>query len=283
MNIGVRTRRLCMVLRRLREESGLTEDDVAKRLGVSRSTVSRVETGKRGLTSEDLASMLTLYGTARPLRKALLKLHAEVDKPGLIDRGELHVHEDLEKWIGFEQDADHIYNYQPLLVPGLMQTFPYARAVIAGADLSLNDQDIDDRVAARIARQALVHRVDSPRLEVVLHEAALHQRVGGEGVMRDQLGYLIESSFRPAVTLRVVPGHVGAHPGMNGPFVIMEYSGLPSLVLLENKVASLYLEEPDDIRAYKLAYEGLLAVALSPERSVDLISKVASGMGRSGP
>jgi transcriptional regulator with XRE-family HTH domain len=272
-----------MVLRRLREESGLTEGEVGARLGVSRSTVSRAETGKRGLSAEDLASMLTLYGTSRSLRKALLKLHVDADKPGLLDRGELHVHEDLEKWIGFEQDADHIYNYQPLLIPGLLQTFPYARAVIEGFGVPLPDEEIDDRVAARIARQTLLRQPNPPRLEVVLHEAALHQRVGGEEVMRDQLGFLIESSFRPAVTLRVIPRRVGAHPGMNGPFVIMEYAGLPSLVLLENKVASLYLEEPGDINAYKLAYEGLLAVALAPERSVDLISKVASGMERSGP
>lgn len=275
--IGVRTRRLCMVLRRLREESGLTAMEVAKRIGVSTSTVSRAESGKRAMSAEDLASMLTLYGANRPLRKAMLKLHAEADKPGLVDRGELHLHEDLEKWIGFEQDAVRIHNYQPLLIPGLLQTFPYARAVIAGVDLSLTEQDIDDRVATRIARQALLRQTDPPFLIVLLHEAALRHQVGGPEVMRDQLGYLIESSFRATVTIQVIPAGIDAHAGMDGPFVLMNYVGLPSLVHLENKVASLYLDEPDDVETYRLAFDSLLAVALSPERSVDLMSKIAAG------
>jgi transcriptional regulator with XRE-family HTH domain len=267
-----------MILRRLRTTSGLSGPDVARRIGMSPSTISRAESGKRGITREDLASILTVFGVERPVRNAIMKLHADSHTPDLLDRGDLRVHADLEKWIGFEQDATRIRNYEPLLIPGLLQTFPYARAVFEGSGFNLTGEEIDDRVAARIARQAVLRQPHRPKLDIVLHEAALRQRVGGSAVMREQLGYLIEMARREWVSIRIIPGDVGAHPGMNGPFVIMDYADLPSIVHLENKVASLYLDEPADVKAYTLVFSGLLAVAYSPDRSVEVIHKVASGM-----
>jgi transcriptional regulator with XRE-family HTH domain len=267
-----------MVLYRLRKQAGLTAEEAARQLGVSPSTITRGEKGERGVNRDDLAALLTMYRAPRALRNALLRLHAESHKPGLLDRHEFDVHEDLEKWIDFEQDAIRIINYQPLLIPGLLQTFPYARALFDSGDPRLTEEEKDERVTARIARQAWLRGPGRAELEIVLHEAALHQRVGSAKVMRDQLGYLVEVSFRAAVSIRVIPHDVGAHPGMDGPFVIMDYRDMPSLVHLENKVASLYLEEESDANAYRLAYEGLLTVAHPPERSVDLISKIAAGM-----
>ena len=252
--------------------------EVANRIGVSPSTISRVESGKRGISRDDLASMLTVYGASRSVRAAIMELHEEAQKPGFLDRGQLQVHEDLEKWIGFEQDATVLYNYEPLLVPGLLQTFPYAKAVISNYGVPLSEQEVDDRVAARIARQALLRQSRPPRLEVVIHEAALHQRVGGPEVMREQIGYLVESAFRRAITIRLIPRDVGAHPGMDGPFVVMDYARLPSIVHLENKVASLYLDAPTDVEAYKLAWNGLLSVAHAPDRSADVMSQIVAGL-----
>jgi transcriptional regulator with XRE-family HTH domain len=276
--MSARERRLAMVLRRLRKQAGLTACEVAGQLGVSTTMVSRGETGQRGIQRDDLIALLTIYRAPKELRTAMVKLHDDLRKPDLLDRGELNVHEDLRKWIDFEQDAVRICNYQPLLIPGLLQTFAYARAVIEGFGIPLPDDEIDDRVNARIARQKLLRGPDRPQLDVVLHEAALHQRVGGVEVMREQLDYLLELAQRPSVDLRVVAAIAGAHPGMNGPFVIMEYHELPSLVHLENKVASLYLEEPADVQAYRLAFKGLLAVALTREQSVALIRRTAAGM-----
>lgn len=276
--IGVRNRRLCLVLRRLRTKSGLSGTEVAQRIGVSPSLISRAESGKRGISRDDLSALLTVYNVERPLRNALMNLHTHATNPELLDRGELNVHEDLELWIGFEQDATVIHNYEPLLIPGLLQTFPYARAVIAGSDPSLCEQAVDDRVNVRIARQAVLRGQRPPQLEVVVHEAALRQRVGGVDVMRDQLGFLLETSYRPGIKVRVIPADVGAYPGMPGPFVVMDYAELPSLIHLENMVASLYLEDESDVRTYKLAFNGMLAAALSADRSADLISKVAASM-----
>lgn len=271
-------RRLIRALRQLRKDAGLNTVDAAKELGVSTSMISRIESGHRGLRRDDLVGLMVIYRVDRKLRKALLDLYEKADEPGLVDRGELHMHEDLEKWIGFEQDAVKICNYQPLLIPGLLQTFDYARAVIERGVLPRTEQEIDERVTARIARQVLLRGVRPPQLNLILHQAALHQKVGGPKVMREQLDALVEAGQRPNISVRVVPADVGAHPGMNGPFVITDYAALPSLVHLENKVASLYLEEKRDIDAYRLAYTGLSAVAMPPDRSADLIRRVAKGM-----
>jgi transcriptional regulator with XRE-family HTH domain len=265
-----------MVLRRLREQSGLSSTQVAGQVGVSPSLILRAETGTRGINRDDLSALLTVYRADRSLRTALLKLHADAQIPDLLDRGELH--EDLQKWISFELDATRIRNYEPLLVLGLLQTFPYARAVIEAFGVPLSEQEIDDRVAARIARQSLLRREFPPGLEVILHEAALRQRVGGATVMREQIGYLIEAAARSGITVRIVPANAEAHPGMDGSFVIMDYANLPSIVHLENKVASLYLDEVADVKPYKLAYDGLMAVAHSPERSVELMGEIISGV-----
>lgn len=250
----------------------------ARMIGLDPSTMSRAESGKRGITRDDLAALLAVYRAERPLRDALLKLHQAAQIPDQLDRDDLHLHEDLQKWIGFELDATRVRNYEPLLIPGLLQTFPYARAVIAGIDPSLNEQVVGDRVAARIARQSLLRQSDAPEFEVILHEAALRQQVGGPRIMGQQLAYLMEVAARPLIHLRVIPTNVGAHAGMDGPFVIMDYEDLPSLVHLENKVASLWLDEETDVETYKLAYDGLLAVAYSSERSLELMGRIVSGI-----
>jgi transcriptional regulator with XRE-family HTH domain len=276
--IGVRNRRLCLVLRRLRAKSGLSGMEVAEKIGVSSSLISRAESGKRGINRDDLSALLTLYGVERPLRTALLNLHANASNPEMLDRGDLDVHDDLASWTGFEQDATVIHNYDALLIPGLVQTFPYAQAVITAADPSVSEQEVEERVNAGIARQSLLRTSPRPHLDIILHEAALHQRVGGAGVMRDQLGYLLETSFRPRITVRIVPAEVGEHAGMSGPFAIMDYPELPSLIRLKNNVASLYLEDESDVTAYQRAFAGLQTIALPPDRSADLISKIASNM-----
>jgi Domain of unknown function (DUF5753) len=124
----------------------------------------------------------------------------------------------------------------------------------------------------------MLRNQDTPRFEVVLHEAALRQQVGGAKIMSQQLGYLLEAAARKGTTIRVIPSNAGAHAGMDGAIVIMDYEDLPSLVHLENKVASLYLDEESDVQSYKLAYDNLLAVALSPEDSLELIGKAMSRM-----
>ncbi|HEV8559039.1 MAG TPA: helix-turn-helix transcriptional regulator [Actinophytocola sp.] len=266
------------MLRRLRALSGLSGLEVTAKLGVSSSLISRAESGKRGINRDDLSALLTLYGVDRPVRNALLHLHTNATNPEMLDRGDLDFHDDLAAWTGLEQDATVIHHYEALLVPGLLQTFPYARAAIMAADLGLGEQEVEERVNAGIAGQSLLRGPSAPRLDIVLHEAALHQRVGGVDVMRDQLGYLLEASFRTRIEIRIVPAEAGGHAGMGGPIVILDYAELPSLVRLTNKVGNLYLEDHTDVAAYQRAFDGLHTIALPPDRSAHLISKIASNM-----
>jgi transcriptional regulator with XRE-family HTH domain len=121
--VSARMRRLRMVLHQLRKHSGMTASEAAHRIGVTASTISRAETGARGINRDDLSALLAVYRAPREVRLAMLKLFEDADKPGMLDRGELVLHADLEKWIGFEQDAARISNYELLLIPGLLQTF----------------------------------------------------------------------------------------------------------------------------------------------------------------
>jgi transcriptional regulator with XRE-family HTH domain len=272
---NVRGRRVRLELRRLRREADLSLLAVAEQLGISQTKLSRMETGHRSLNVDDVSALLGYYGAPRPLRLALLKLLREASSPGWWDRGEMHLHEDLQFWIELEDDAVSMRNYQPLLIPGLLQTDHYACAVISGYGVPLSDREIDERVAARMGRKRLLQRWNRFHLHVLLHEAALHQQVGGAHVMREQLTYLLEAAALPTVTLQVVPSGVGAHPGLgDGPFALLDYHSLPALVHLENKVSSLYLEKQTDVATYTVSFNEILALAHGRAASVELIQAI---------
>ncbi|CAM4119467.1 helix-turn-helix transcriptional regulator [Kibdelosporangium persicum] len=268
-------RRLTAELRRLREGLNLTSREVAKQVGISVSTVSRIENTGQGLSRDALVELLTLYKVPRAKRQGLLRLMEQLNEPGLLDRGDLRTNEDTANWIGLEQDAARICNYESLLIPGLLQTFPYAKALFDGGESRLSEQERTGRTNARIARQSLLRRRTPLDFRVVLHEAALRETVGGPEVMHGQLVHLLEAACLPGVDLRVLPFGRGAHAGLTSPFVIMDYRGLPSLVLLENKVADLYLEEKADIAAYRLYWQDIWGLAHTPDKSSALIREVA--------
>lgn len=272
--MNIRMRRLTAELRRLREGLNLTSRDVARLTGMSLSKISRIETRGAGLDRDVLVELLALYKVPRAKRAGLLHLLEQLGEPGLLDRGDLKTNEDAVNWIGLEQDASRIHNYQTLLVPGLLQTFPYARALFECHGLS--EEEVVHRSNVRIARQALLRRRTPLALEVILHEAALREVVGGPAVMLGQLDHLVEMGRHPGVALRVLPAGRGAHQGLTSSFVIMDYRALPSLVLLENQVADLYLEEGADINAYKLTWQAIQALTYGPGDSAALIGEIAA-------
>jgi transcriptional regulator with XRE-family HTH domain len=262
-----------MELKRLRKEAGLNLDEVAKQLGVHASTISRMESGDRGLKRDDLAAVLVIYGATRKLRMAMLHLYDQAEQPGLLDNTDLVLPDSLVALVGFEEDATSIRNYETLLIPGLAQTIPYARAVIEGSGLPLEDEEMDDRLVARVGRQSLLRRRNAPMVRLLINEAALRQNIGGPEVMRGQLEYLAE--LRGRLNIRVVPTAAGAHPGLGSAFTILDYEFLASLVAIENKVSTLYLDDAEHVAPYKLAFDGILAAALSVDASVELIRRIS--------
>jgi uncharacterized protein DUF5753 len=178
--------------------------------------------------------------------------------------------------IDFEAKATRVQNYEALVVPGLLQTAEYARAIIQGVAPTVSEVELDNLVAARMARQAVLTRASAPQFFAVVDEGVLRRPVGEPGVMNRQLHHLLGAAEQPHVTLRVVPLTAGAYAGLRGPFVVLEFAEEPALVFIENHETGLFLEEEADLAAYRLALGTTLHVALAPAATAELIAQIAA-------
>jgi transcriptional regulator with XRE-family HTH domain len=278
---SARGRRLRHELRRLREEAGLTHSEVARRLEWSASKLSRIETGQSRVQTGDVRDLLDVYGvTDTAVCDAMVQLAREARRRGWWTR-----YTDVlgsGTYVGLEADASALHTYESQFVPGLLQTEDYARAVIRAGQARPDPETLERRLTARMARQEILTRPDPPEIWAVLDEPVVSRPVGGTGVMRAQLQHLIEVSTRPntPLTLQVLPLSAGAHPGMNGPFVILEFHSPtdPPMVYLETATDGLYIEEPPDIERYTLRFNHLVARALGPDESRTMIADIAGRM-----
>lgn len=267
----VRRRRLGAELRRLREESGLTIERVAKSLECSDSKISRIENGQVGASPRDVRDMLGLYEVDAQQRDALIEIAREARQ-----KGWWHAYRDVPvvpASIGLEEGATALRMYAALLVPGLLQTRDYAIAVLRALQPSLAAEQFERWVDLRLRRQSLLDRVGAPTLWTILDEAVLRRPVGGAEVMRDQLRRLVEDSERPNVTLQVLPFAAGEHAGMDGGFTIFGFarSADSDVVHLDNSSGDLYLEDPEEIRRYNEVFDQLKTAALRPDDSLALV------------
>lgn len=271
----VRRRRLAAELRRLREKAQLTIEDVAEKLQCSSSKISRIETEHVGVSPKDARELLKLYGVPDDQLEALVQLSREARK-----KGWWHAYHEVftGAFVGLEAEASSFRAYQALLVPGLLQTTDYMRAVIRAARPEATTAQVDKRVQARLARQQLLVEPDPPRYWAIVDEAVLCRSVGGARVMREQLNRLVERAALPHVTIQVLPFASGAHAGMEGPFLILGFpeQADPDVVFVENTTVGLYLEEPPEILRYTLMFDHLRAAALSPDESLVRITEAAN-------
>nr|MDT0661344.1 helix-turn-helix transcriptional regulator [Micromonospora sp. DSM 115978] len=260
-------------LRQIRKDRGLTAVAVANQLDWQPSRLSRMETGQQGIQVEDVAALLVVYGVTGQERKRLLGMAERVKDTGWWEMiGGLPA--ESRTLIRLEAEATAILNWQPVLVPGLLQMPEYVRAVMRGCGVS--DSDAQGRVAARLGRQAILTRNEPPTLDVVLDEIVLRRVLGGPRVMARQLRHLVEAAERPNVTLRVVPFGVGAHTGLDGPIVLLAFPRNRPVVHLEHKLSGLFLDEPNQVEFFRREADRLAEVALSPAESVDLVARVAT-------
>jgi transcriptional regulator with XRE-family HTH domain len=268
-----RRRRLGAELRRLREEAELTIDRVAEALECSQSKISRIETGQVSATPRDVRDMLALYRVSEADREAIVQIAREARQRGWWQKF-VDVPDGVPAYVGLEAAATSIDVYMSLIVPALLQTADYARAVIGAVRPDLPAAEIDRRVELRLHRQALLDQERPPTLRVLLDDTVLRRPVGGPAVMADQRRRLLEDADRPAVTLRVLPTDAGAHAGMDGPFTIFGFPAAAErdVVALDSAADALYLENPDDLRRYRRVFELLLPAALTPEESAALIA-----------
>lgn len=283
LRTSIRSRQVASELRRLRKTAGLTTGESAARLGVSQSKISRIENSQLGLNLEEVAAMLGLYQVPMERREQLLDLVRKAAEPGWVQVHGGGLPDQWQALIDWEGRAVALRDFAPLLIPGLLQTADYARAIIAGtAPAERSESELDVKVAARLGRQGILSRAMPPKLHVVLGEAALRMPVGGPGVMAAQLRHLVGLAARPRVNIQVVPLAAGPHPGLEGAFLQMDFGSEPSLVYVENKAQNIFLEG-DQVSSYWLAWDRILAKTLTLQSSADLLARMAAELDRRGP
>ncbi|MDQ0404501.1 helix-turn-helix transcriptional regulator [Streptomyces sp. NPDC000349] len=281
VNPTVRRRRLGQELRRLRELKGMTAEEVAERLLVSQSKISRLENGRRSISQRDVRDLCGVYEVEdQRIVDSLMQMAKDSRQQGW-----WHASGDIpySVYIGLETDAESLRTYEPQIITGLLQTRAYAEALIQGALPETSVADIEKRVQVRIRRQERIATQNNPlRLWVVLDEASLRRVVGGRQVMREQLEHVAEMSQLPHITVQVLTFDVGAHPGINGQYSILEFADAAdsSVVYIEGVTSDLYLEKALDVQKYTVMYEHLRAQALNVEQSRQRIEDVAKEYAR---
>ncbi|MEU5979626.1 helix-turn-helix transcriptional regulator [Streptomyces sp. NPDC047315] len=276
VNPTVRRRRLGQELRRLREVKGMTAEEVADRLLVSQSKISRLENGRRSISQRDVRDLCGVYEVEdQRVVDSLMQMAKDSRQQGW-----WHAFGDIpySVYIGLETDAANLRVYEPQVVPGLLQTQGYAEAVIAGALPESSPAEIEKRVTVRMRRQGRVKDSEQPlRLWAVIDEAALRRVIGSPRLMREQLEYLVEVAQLPHVTVQVLPFEMGAHPGINGQYAILEFPDASdsSVVYIEGVTSDLYLEKAHDVHKYTMMYEHLRAQALNVEQTKSFIEGIA--------
>ncbi len=270
----VRRRRLGFELRRRREAAGVTIDYVAERLECSASKISRIETGHTGVTPRDVRDMLELYGVTGAECDELVQIARDARLKGWWHPYSMVL---TSAYVGLETEAQAIREYVQQVVPGLLQTEEYARAMIRAARPDISIDEVERRVRVRMQRQSLLQQEDAVTLWAVLDEAVVSRPVGGDAVMRRQLARLAEAAELPSVTLQILPFEAGAHAGMDGTFAILNFAQQADtdVVFAENATGGLFLEKTEELQKYRFIFDHIRAAALRPEESVSLIARLA--------
>lgn len=278
----LRRRRLANKLREIRNNAGLSSEEVAEQLGWSASKVTFMERkDSKRPDPHDVALVLDVYGVAdTEVRDELVTLAREGRKRGWWFERKDSLTRAYQEFLDFEAEASTCFVWEPMVVPGVIQTPEYARALIVGGPLELPEKEIEHRVGVRMDRQEVLIQSDSPlRLHAVMDEAAIRRPVGGSTVMRAQLRRLLDAAELPNLTLQVMPFDAGAHAGTLGSFSILEFPdpGDHDVVYAESVDRETFLEDPDEVLIYHRTFRKLSAVAASPADTIKMIAAVADG------
>jgi transcriptional regulator with XRE-family HTH domain len=246
-------------LRRLREAMGWSQQELAKRTAYSTSLVGLIETAARA-----------------PTRKFAQRCDEVLETGGtLIKLWPLIVRESSPAWVRslfeLEWEAQMLRNYQLAVVPGLLQTEDYARALTRAGRPFDTDQQVEEMVTVRMQRQRLLDRPDPPILFILLDEAVLARPIGGGRIMREQLEYILRATARPRITIQVIPFEVGAYAGLAGPILMLSFKGAPNIAYMENAEDAQLLTDPSRVDSLSAQFDALHSCALPQAASVALI------------
>jgi transcriptional regulator with XRE-family HTH domain len=260
---------------RLREAAGMTIEQAASTAGISASHLSRIERAHVGVRVPVVKALLATYGADAETTGYLIEVAKEASQRGWWHPYAGTIPEGYATYIGFEADAEQIWNFDASTMPGLLQTEAYARAMFQRGWLGLPDEEITRRVEVRMQRQAILTRLDPPKVWFILDEAVIRRPVGGRGIFADQLLKVGEIASLPHVDIQVMPFAVGAHPGTPGAFVVLQFMADPAVVYIETMAGDLFPESQDDVSRAILTFDRLRALALGPDESVAMIREAA--------
>jgi transcriptional regulator with XRE-family HTH domain len=272
-----RQQRLGLELRKLRVAAGMTTEHAARLLGVPRTNVPNMESGRSGISPERVRTLASNYGcTDQSLVDALAAMAAEREK-GWWEAYRGQLPDSFLDIAEMEWHAERVRVALSVHLPGLLQTEDHARAVFEAVIPALSREDIEVRVAQRMDRQQVLDRTSPPQLDVTVHEAALRMEFGGPAVARRQLEHLTRMSERDTVTLRVIPFKAGGFPGAGQSVVYVE-SSVPQLdtVELDSTHGPEFIDSETQLNKYRAVLTAAESVALPPEKSRDFIHALAA-------
>jgi transcriptional regulator with XRE-family HTH domain len=271
----LRRRRLGAELKRCREAAGLTQENVSRHFEWHAAKVTRIETARVAVTPRDVKDLLTLYGVGdQEYREALVELarlsrertwwtdYRDIMRPG--------------NFVGLEAGATIMRAWEPIIVPGLLQTEAYMRALIRTGRATDSPQSIDRRVSLRLTRQARLRGSRPLTLAAIMDESTVRRVIGGEVVMQEQLRHLIESAQLPNVTMQIMPFSAGEHPFLGGGAALLEFAETTHLdvVYLEGLAGDYYEEQPSEVARYRQEFERLSAKALDHRMTIKMIESL---------
>ncbi|MCC8478095.1 helix-turn-helix domain-containing protein [Streptomyces globisporus] len=277
MTVGPTTRRrqLGADLRRLRERKGLTLEEAGALVGISKATLSRYERKEGAVKWPAVDALCREYGTTDDERSSLVELAKGARVQGWWRSLADPIPESMNLMLTLEDEVVSEDHYACMYVPGLLQTRAYAEAVHRASEMRCSDQEISHMVDIRVKRQELLERPEPPHIWAVIDEAVIRRVVGGRETMRAQLRHLLEQARRPHVTVQILPFETGAHAAAVGSFVVL---GGPTpeldVVYVDIIGGGLFMEKPQELSRYKLAFNYLRAQALNIERSAVLLDQV---------
>jgi Domain of unknown function (DUF5753)/Helix-turn-helix domain len=273
-----RARALANELRELRRAANMTTRQAADALGISSASLNRNELGTRMPKPEEVAALLVIYGVQGMARERVVALARAANPTGWWETGRNALPKQLPTLITFESQATRITDFAPLVIPGLLQTYAYIRAVMER--FGAPDADAENRVAARAGRQTVLTRPKNPPCyHAIIDEAALRRPFGGRKVMAEQLRHIITISELPNVTVQVIPFERGGYP-LYGPYVLLQFGKAPSIVHLEHKQASGFLDQPEDTDPFHPLSDTLSSMALEPVDTREFLAAQAAKYDR---
>jgi transcriptional regulator with XRE-family HTH domain len=261
----------------LRASSGLTRDEVVERTGINAVTMYRIEHARVRPQTRTLRTLLDLYGVEKEQQAELVGWLRDARERGWLHAYQSELPEQYTTYIGFEGEAESAWDYESLFIPGLLQTEDYARAVITGVLPFASRDEVERRVEVRMERQEVLRSENPLQLWGIVDEAALRRQIGSPAIMRAQFRHLLEASELPNVTFQVIPFDAGAHAGMPGSFIVLQFTeeAIPDVIYIDSMAGDLFLEAESDVRRYKLIFEHLRAVSASPDASRSLLASLA--------